>query len=344
MEVGGVNSFIKTVVIVGLGSIGRRHVRVIKSIFPDINIIALRHKQCNNYDMNTLGLYKCVTSLNEVFKLNPQVAIISNPASKHMEIAKKLARRGVSLLIEKPISNSSKDVQELIDICCQNKVTLMTGYNLRFLPSLIEFKKQVNSKMIGKIYSVRSEIGQHLSSWRPGTDYRNGVSAQKFLGGGALLELSHEIDYLLWIFGKVDWVKSHISRQSDLEIDVEDNAHVIMGFENVSGSVLTVSLNVDFIRHDVTRRCFAIGEKGTLMWDGVKGQVKFFEKDNTQWKVLYSFRPDKDFTYAEEVRSFFSSVEGGVMPNISGEDGLKVVSIVEDIKASSDSNSIVFCQ
>ena len=335
---------IKTVLIVGLGSIGRRHAGIIRSLFPNINIIVLRHKQCNDGDIKALGLYKCVTSVNEAIELNPQAAIISNPATKHIEVAKKLASKSINLLIEKPISDSSKGVQELIDICYQNKVILMTGYNLRFLPSLIEFKQQIHSRKIGKIYSVRSEIGQYLPSWRPEVDYRKGVSAQKSLGGGALLELSHEIDYLSWIFGRVDWVKSHVSKQSDLEIDVEDSAYVVLGFEEINGTVLTASLNIDFIRHDTTRKCFIIGEKGTLLWDGIKGQVKFFEKSSKRWEILFLSSPDRSFTYIEEIKSFFLSVEANIRPSITGEDGLQAVNIVESIKKSSGDNSIIFCQ
>jgi predicted dehydrogenase len=335
---------IKTVLIVGLGSIGRRHVGIIRTLFPNINIIVLRHKRCDSGDIRALGLHKCVTSINEALESNPQAAIISNPASKHLEVAKKLASKGINLLIEKPISDSSKGIQELIDICYLNKAILMTGYNLRFLPSLIEFKKQIHSRKIGKIYSIRSEIGQYLPSWRPETDYRNSVSAQRNLGGGTLLELSHEIDYLSWIFGRVGWVKSHVSKQSDLEIDVEDSAYVILGFEEIDGVVLTASLNIDFIRHDTTRKCFAIGERGTLLWDGITGQVKFFEKSSTHWEVLFSSTPDRDFTYMEEVKSFFTSVESNTSPSISGEDGLQIVNIVENIKESSNKDSVIFCQ
>ena len=80
------------------------------------------------------------------------------------------------------------------------------------------------------IRRLRCEIGQYLPLWRPGSDYRLGVSANRALGGGVLLELSHELDYLRWIFGDVDWVQASLERQSALEIDVEDTAHLLLSF------------------------------------------------------------------------------------------------------------------
>jgi len=334
---------IKTVLVVGLGSAGRRHVGIIKELFPDINIVVLRHRQCDKNDIDALGLYKCVTSIDKAIETNPQAAIIANPATKHIGVAEKLAHNGIHLLIEKPISDSSMGVQALINICNQNNVILMTGYNLRFLPSLIEFKKQLQAKKIGDIYLVRSEVGQYLPSWRPESDYNNGVSANKSLGGGVLLELSHEIDYLSWIFGPIKWVKSHVSKQSDLDIDVEDSANIILGFKSTDGRELTASLNMDFIRHDTTRKCFVIGEKGTLLWNGINGQVMFFKKSGTQWDELYSSKLEREYTYKEEIKSFFLSVETITIPSISGQDGLEVVKIIENIKESSNNNSMVFC-
>jgi predicted dehydrogenase len=334
---------IKTVLVVGLGSAGRRHVGIIKELFPDINIVVLRHRQCDKNDIDALGLYKCVTSIDKAIETNPQAAIIANPATKHIGVAEKLAHNGIHLLIEKPISDSSMGVQALINICNQNNVILMTGYNLRFLPSLIEFKKQLQAKKIGDIYLVRSEVGQYLPSWRPESDYKNGVSANKSLGGGVLLELSHEIDYLSWIFGPIKWVKSHVSKQSDLDIDVEDSANIILGFKSNDGRELISSLNIDFIRHDTTRKCFVIGEKGTLLWNGINGQVMFFKKSGTQWDELYSSKLEREYTYKEEIKSFFLSVETITIPSISGQDGLEVVKIIENIKESSNNNSMVFC-
>jgi len=273
-----VKKSISTVLIVGLGSIGKRHISIINSSFPNINIVVLRHKNCSEKEYGSLKISKCVTTLNDALKTNPQAAIIANPASKHTEIAKELASNGVDILVEKPISSNSKDAKELIETCEKNNTILMVGYNLRFLPSLIHFKQCIQSNLIGKIYSIRSEIGQYLPNWRLGFDYRHGVSAKKSLGGGVLLELSHEIDYLKWIFGSVNWVKAHISKQSGLDIDVEDSANIILGFKSNDVGELTASLNMDFIRHDTTRKCFVIGEKGTLLWDGFLGKVKYFAK------------------------------------------------------------------
>ena len=334
--------FVKTVLVVGLGSIGRRHVGIIKNLFPEINIVVLRHKQCDKNDIDKLGLYKCVTSIDEAVATNPQVAIIANPATMHIEVAEKLANSGINLLIEKPISDSSKGVQKLIDTCHKNNIILMMAYNLRFLPSLIKFKSQIQTKKIGNIYSIRSEIGQYLPSWRPDSDYRNGVSANKYLGGGVLLELSHEIDYLRWIFGSVNWVKAHISKQSSLDIDVEDSANIIIGFKSNGVGELTASLNMDFIRHDTTRKCFVIGEKGTLLWDGFLGKVKYFAKGDNDWSTIYSSKPDRDYSYKEEIKAFFSSIESNELPCISGDDGMQVIAIVEAIKQSSNTGSVVY--
>ena len=336
------NHSIRTVLLVGLGSIGRRYVEIIKKLYPKVDIVVLRHKQCEDDGIKVLGLYKCVTSIDKAIETNPQAAIISNPATMHIKVAEELANNGINLLIEKPISDSSKSVQELIDTCQKNNIVLMTAYNLRFLPSLIKFKEQIQAKKIGNIYSIRSEVGQYLPSWRPRSDYRNSVSANKKLGGGVLLELSHEIDYLNWIFGSVKWVKAHISKQSDLDIDVEDSANIILGFKSTNNVELIASLNMDFIRHDTTRKCFVIGEKGTLLWDGICGKVKYLAKGDNHWRTLFSSKPDRNFTYIEEIKSFFSSIESNEPPYISGDDGMQVVNIVEAIKKSSSIDSTVY--
>jgi predicted dehydrogenase len=326
---------------------GKRHTKIIQELYPEIIISALRHSLCDDIDINTFGLHDCFTELKDALAFKPDVAILASPATRHLETAKVLASDGIHLLIEKPISSSSEGVQSLIDLCYKNKIILMTGYNLRFLPTLVEFRRQLHLEKVGKILSVHAEVGQYLPSWRIGIDYRKTVSAQKDLGGGALLELSHEIDYLSWIFGPIKWVKSHISKQSNLEIDVEDTVNTILGFEVPIGNQITASLSMDIVRHDSTRRCTAIGETGSLHWDGIAGEVKYFPEKGKKWEMIISSKPmikssHLEDSYLEEIKHFFASIEKAVPPLSSGVDGLNTLIVIEAIHKSNNNGCVVY--
>ena len=326
-------NLISRILIVGLGSAGNRHLRLARDLFPAAEIKVLRHQGANltpGYGANNLS------HLEDAIEFSPHIAVIANPSSNHLTIAQALAEEGTHLLIEKPISSSLTGVQKLIDTCNSNGTTLRVGYNLQYSTSLLHFFDLVNSDYVGEIFSVRCEVGQYLPSWRPESDYRNGVSAKQELGGGVLLELSHELDYLQWIFGDIDWVNAVLSRQSLLEVDVEDSVHLVMGFKSKSiRKQLVGTLNMDFIRHDPTRFCTAIGDKGSLRWDGLKGEVSFFEKGANEWEILFSSPELGDETYLAEWSSFINSVNSLAISSKQGQQAISVMAVVETVKISS---------
>lgn len=324
---------LERVLVVGLGSIGRRHARLIRQLVPGVKTAALRHAAAP--DPRNSEVDRCCATMEEALRFNPQVAVIANPASHHLDAALPLARAGVHLLVEKPLSDGPGRAQELIDICRTNKCVLMTAYNMRFLLSLQRFREELAAGRIGRILSVRAEAGQYLPLWRPDSDYRDTVSARKSLGGGVLLELSHEFDYLRWLFGEVDWVNALATRQSDLEIDVEDTAHVLLGFTGGGGRQPVASINMDFIRHDATRTCTAIGEQGSLRWNALHGSVEIFEPASTAWHVISNTPSQRDDSYIAEWRHFLECVNSGAAPMITGEDGLAVLHIIDAARRSS---------
>ena len=219
----------------------------------------------------------------------------------------------------------------------------MVGYNLRYMKSLIKFREILSKKKIGKILSVRSEVGSYLPSWRKDTDYKKSVSAKKKLGGGVLLELSHDIDYLFWLFGKVEWVSATIYKQSNLKIDTEDTAIITMGFlNNKKKNKIIANLNMDFNRHDTTRYCKVIGELGTLYWNAIDGSVRLFKKGSSKWKTLYKENIYKDKTYISELKHFIYCVKNKQTPMVDGLQGLEIIKIIEAIRKSSNSNSLVY--
>ena len=328
---------INRILIVGLGSAGSRHLRLARELFPNSQIKVLRHRAQSTIPQFSDGYFSTIA---EAIQFAPQIAIIANPSTFHIGIAQELAQAEIHLLIEKPLSSSLEGIAQLIETCKDRKSILMIGYNLRFSTSLQHFRKLLGEGIIGDLLSVRCEVGQYLPSWRPESDYRQGVSAKRELGGGALLELSHEIDYLRWIFGEVEWVRATISQQSKLEIDVEDSAHLTMGFlPNDGGRQLIGTLNLDLIRHDHTRTCTVIGDKGTLRWNGLTGEVDLFEEGAISWTKLYSHQPQKDETYRTELQDFIDSIEKKRVPFVTGDDGLRVLEIIEAARISATSGA-----
>lgn len=330
---------INRILIVGYGSIGKRHYSIIRRLLPESIVKILRHNENQLITTDDNFVY----SIDDALAFLPQIAVIASPSPFHIYIAQTLAENKVHLLVEKPLSNKCSGVNRLIKTCLKNKLILSVGFNLRFLPSLQYFRNAIIASLVGRVLSVRSEVGQYLPSWRSEIDYKDSVSAQKKLGGGVLLELSHELDYLRWIFGDVEWVTASLSKQSNLDIDVEDTAHLVIGFAKTkSNHNIIGNLNMDFIRHDSTRKCFAIGEKSTLMWDAAAGEVNLYEPDKKKWLNLFKDKINLEESYLEEWKDFLSCINLNKKPFVSGRDGLKVIEIIEAARLSAHENSKIF--
>jgi predicted dehydrogenase len=324
----------KRILIVGFGSIGQKHLRIIRQSLPSAEIAILRHQAPK--EVPVLANH-CFGNLEDACMFRPELTVIANPAPFHVETIIGLANTDCHFLVEKPISDHmSSDLAEVKAMIGPDRIILV-GYNLRYLPSLIDFRDRIHQGKIGRILSVRCEIGQYLPSWRPGSDYRNGVSARKSLGGGVLLELSHELDYLQWIFGKVRWVNAITARQSDLEIDVEDTAQIIMGHEDLLDKQEAItSLSMDFIRHDTIRICTAIGDKGSLRWDGLTGIVHFISHPDKHWQIASQHPHLPDDSYIAQWNHFVCCTELKETPVNDVENSIEIMKLIEAIRHSSD--------
>jgi predicted dehydrogenase len=329
---------IKKILIVGAGSAGVRHLNIAKTLFPKASIALLTERL--SIDSNLSPNMHFVDSKDAV-SFQPDIAVISGAASSRIEVCTMLANSGAHLLIEKPISNTTKGVADLIEICQAKKLVLAVGYNLRFDESLIAFRESLNSQVIGKPLLVSCEVGQYLPSWRENIDYRQSVSSKHELGGGVLLELSHEIDYLTWIFGKINWVRATVMKQSSLEIDVEDSAFLTLGIENSNNPNLVANLNMDFIRHDFRRSCVVVGEKGTLKWDGISQEVSLLLKGENLWRLLSKMNNSANDSYINEWNDFVSCIDSGNRPRASGSDGLNALEVIESALESAPTGAQV---
>lgn len=329
---------INKILIVGVGSAGTRHFKIARDLFPKAVIALLTNRTFLDPALKP-DLH--FINVKDAIDFQPDIAVISGASSSRLEISTLLANSGTHLLVEKPISNSTQGVQNLIKICRDNGLVLAVGYNLRFNQSLMTFRDHFNSQIIGKPLLINCEVGQFLPSWRENIDYRETVSANRKLGGGVLLELSHEIDYLSWIFGSINWVRATVMKQSSLEIDVEDSAFLILGIENKINPKLVANLTMDFIRHDKQRYCVVVGDKGTLKWDGINQEVALLEKDETIWKILFKANSPVNDSYLKEWNDFVECINSGNSPKANGLDGINALEVIESALESAPTGAQV---
>lgn len=306
--------------VVGLGSVGRRHLANLRALQPEAELGVLRSGSGGRGDTTGLADY-VVYDLDQALTHQPDVAVIAGPASQHVETATALARHGVHLLVEKPISDRLDGVDGLIGECKDRGLTLMVGYVLRFLPSLGHMRTAVSDGCIGRLLAIRAEVGQYLPDWRPNTDYRQTVTARSELGGGAFLELSHELDYLRWIGGEVMAVRAWSDRMSDLEIDVEDVAEITM--ELASGAVATAHL--DLLDHSPVRRCRAVGSLGTLELDLLVGSLYLHRSKDERAELWAADPTDRNGMFLAELTHFLDCVRTGTPAIVTGRDGQAVL-------------------
>lgn len=196
----------KNVLIIGYGSIGQRHSRILRKMSVNVYI----------YSRRRLDLKFSFRNLKEsLIKINYDYVIIANKTSEHFATLRELRKlnyKGV-VLVEKPLFHKYISYKEF------NFKKIIVAFNLRFYPVIQELKKKVLKE---KIFSVNAYAGQNLTQWRPKADYRKSYSASKNAGGGVLLDLSHEVDYLNWILGGFNEVIATGGKFSDLKIDSDD--------------------------------------------------------------------------------------------------------------------------
>ena len=318
---------INNIGIVGLGSIGCRHLRLARELRSDLNIVAVRSRKGKKIEEEKL-VDSVVYSLEDAIGCGIEAAIIATPAVYHVQQAIVLMEKGIHVLIEKPLSHSLDNVNKLLRIAKISKLVGLVGYCLRYDPGALKFNKMLNNQKIGKILNAQVECGSYLPDWRKGMDYRNSVSAKAELGGGVLSELSHELDYIRWFFGEMKSVSANIENSGTLDINVDDSADMI--FESEPG--FSVSVHLDFNSRNTRRKCIARCANGDLIWDAIANKVTWKTANGSE--ELETYKNDRDYIYKEQLKHFFDCIENKKLPSVSIHDGVAVLDMIDSIKKS----------
>jgi predicted dehydrogenase len=308
--------------VTGYGSIGRRHISNLLSLgHNDITLFRTKGRGNEN------GLKECY-SFEEFMQESYDFVLVTNPASCHLPTMRPLLERGIDFIVEKPSVSAAGEADTLESLLGKYTGKAMVAYNMRFHPCVVRMKQFLDEGAAGKAYSARFTVGQYLPDWRPGQDYSKGVSALRALGGGVVLELIHELDLALFMFGKpVSEIRSVAAKLSSLDIETEDIAEII--YMSESGTL--ISVHQDYLCRGYRRSAEIICEKGTIFCDmkdltvslsDEKGDIVLSEK------IVF----ERNDMYLSLIKYFLSCLEKNIAPHPSLKESLDSVRMAFTVK------------
>ena len=340
------------ILIMGLGGIGQRHLRNLRMLRggeleiiaydprPNPPVLTDQLKVEDGAQLETKYDLRIFADINQALAQKPQAVFVCNPTSLHVPVALQAARAGCALFIEKPLSHTLEQVNELINLVEGQGLAAMLGYQMRFHPCLKRLHELVQGKKIGRVLSVRADVGEYLPGWHTYEDYRQGYAARRDLGGGVILSQIHEFDYLYWLFGLPLRVYTLGGHLSSLEMDVEDTADTLMQCA-LDGHPFPVSLHQDYIQKPPRRSCDVIGDAGKIVVDipALKLDVYDGQGNHVIAESYEDFQRNQMFL--DELNCFLDAMQGKQAPVVGLRDGLQSLRVALAARESLAAGKVV---
>jgi predicted dehydrogenase len=334
------------ILIIGLGSIGQRHLRNLKKIQPKAQFYALRKKYTTPLLSSTNKVIRgeikkkyslqYINNLEEINinKIKLDCAFVCTPTSHHVSQIIWLLKNDINCFVEKPLGSSLKQLKELEFILKKkNKLITMMGFQLRFNP-IIQYLENIFKKKspIGRVFAAHIHHGEHIKDFHPYEDYRISYAAIKRLGGGVILSQIHEIDYLLHLFKDYDFknISFISSKVSNLDLDVEDvfSANFLLKKNN---NKILCSMNLNFLERPKKRKIYLIGEKGSINVC-LNSQKVLILKNNKTTVKKFIFK--KNDIFIKEIKFFLSKIKSknSISKSLNLFNGIKTLRFAIKLK------------
>lgn len=339
------------ILMIGLGSIGQRHLRNIKRVYKDeAEILAYRVRGLKRTFSDDMKIRENVSleeefnitsfgDLNEALSQKPDIAFITNITKSHIPCAIACAKAGCHLFLEKPISDSFEGIDELVSVVKEKNLKVFVGYQNRLHPGIKYLKECLDKKEIGGILAARAVVGERLTTMHTYEDYKETYMARKDMGGGVLLnQMVHELDYLYYLFGMPTSVYASGGTIGNLPIDVEDNLDAIYNMKTEKGQ-FPVSVHADFYQSPPSRFVKVVGEYGQITVDLLKSTVEKSVKDVTECISFEGFV--RNDMFIEELKLFMDCIEKDSEPAITLTDGINSLKMALGARKSIETGGVV---
>lgn len=315
------------VAVIGTGSIGLRHCKVLTQI-AEVRPIAVSRRPERVHELKASG-YMAVQSLDDAARLGARVCIIATDTGRHVEDGVRAVERGLHVLVEKPLSTDAEKARLLCAKAEAANRKIFVGCPLRFSKSLNRFREMLND--IGQLHYARIECQSYLPYWRPTRNYLESYSA-RMDEGGVLRDLIHEIDYAGWLFGWPVALQARVENLGRLGIAADETADLI--WKTADGCLISVRL--DYLSKPERRKLAAYGQWGILEWDGVLNTVTLRREGESMREILLP--QTKDEILLAQSEAFIAVARGGdALSLATGLDGVRALAVCDAARRASES-------
>jgi predicted dehydrogenase len=329
------------VLVAGLGSIGQRHARNLRTLLGDeVELLAYRARgERTLYDLDLrvvpdgdverdLGI-RAFTDLDDALAEGPDVVFVTNPNSLHLPVALAAARAGRNLFVDKPLADRLDGVDELEGLVEERDLVCLVGYQLRFHPGFRRLQELVASGTLGRPVAARLAIGELLPGPHRYDDPRAFHDFRREFGGGVLMSQIHELDCAYALFGLPERVFAAGGARSGLGLDVEDTASVLLDYGG-----LPVHVQLDYLRRPPARVHEIVGDEGTAVWDYFAGTLTV----NGEVTRFDGF--ERNDMFLAELEHFLACVEGREQPLVGVTDGIASLRIALAARRSLETGEV----
>ena len=323
------------ILVVGLGSMGKRRIRnLVKLGYRDI--LGFDTQKFRRNESSRKYKIKTVKNIDDALKCNPKVMIISTPPDLHLKYANLAINNNIDFFME--LNHSSSHVKQIINKMKRRKIIAASSCTMRYHPIVLELEKLLNKKKIGKILQIHHYNGQNLKTWHPWEDYKKFFVSKKETGGAKEL-VPFELNWLIYLFSKIESVSANVEKISDLDVDIDDIYQIHAKFKNgIVGNLI-----FDVVSNPSFRETKLIGSKGVILCDfkegiiqintGKKWSVKKLEMDGIALDYMGNTTPEN--VYEKEIKNFLLAVKHKQKYPFSLDQDLQILKVLDAIELSS---------
>ena len=297
-----------SLLIVGVGSIGHRHLRCFQQTGRVHASICDSNSELLNQLADQYDVQDKFTDLTSAMASRPEIVVISTPAHLHIPMATTAVEAGSHVLVEKPLSTSIDGVDELVERAATRGVTVGVAYVMRHHPLLQQLKQVIDTRRFGQPLQVTVNSGQHFPFYRPA--YREIYYTSHETGGGAIQDaITHMVNALQWLLGSTTALVCDAAHLSLPDVDVEDTVHVLIRHGEILGNL---SLNQFQLPNETSLTINF--EQATVRCDLHSGTWQYCTQPEGDWLPGGESLLERDELFIAQANAFLDAVEQGASP------------------------------